>query len=44
MTTYYPDSKGITKAEIAAVSDWMAEKGLLVVSFSLSFPPFFLGN
>jgi hypothetical protein len=31
MTTYYPDSKGIAKAEIAAVSDWMAEKKLLVV-------------
>jgi hypothetical protein len=38
MTTYYPGSKGITKTEIAAVSDWMAEKGLLVVSF-MSFVP-----
>ena len=31
MTTYYPDSKGITKDEIAAVSKWMEEKSLLPV-------------
>lgn len=30
MTTYYPDSPSITKAEISAVSDWCGEKGLLV--------------
>lgn len=29
MTTYYPDSPHITKAEIKAVSDWMEAKGLL---------------
>ena len=29
MTTYYPDSPSITKAEIEAVSAWMAKKGLL---------------
>nr|WOD46483.1 hypothetical protein [Trichoderma atroviride] len=29
MTTYYPDSKGITKPEIEAVSAWMEEKRLL---------------
>jgi len=29
MTTYYPDSKGITKEEIGAVSKWMEEKKLL---------------
>lgn len=33
MTTYYPDSKDITKAEISAVSDFMEQKGLLVVSY-----------
>lgn len=33
MTTYYPDSPSITKADITAVSDWMEKKGLLVVSF-----------
>lgn len=33
MTTYYPDSKGITKAEIGAVSDFMGKIGLLVVCF-----------
>jgi dipeptidyl-peptidase-3 len=32
MTTYYPDSKGITKEEIGAVSKWMEEKNLLPVS------------
>jgi dipeptidyl-peptidase-3 len=32
MTTYYPDSNGITKAEIQAVDEWMQEKKLLVVS------------
>lgn len=32
MTTYYPDSKGITKADIGAVSDYMEKIGLLVVS------------
>jgi dipeptidyl-peptidase-3 len=31
MTTYYPDSKGITKPEIQAVSEWMQKKKLLVV-------------
>lgn len=30
MTTYYPDSQGITKADISAVSAWMEEKKLLV--------------
>lgn len=29
MTTYYPDSKNITKDEIEAVSAWMEKKGLL---------------
>ncbi|CAM1506767.1 Fc.00g064080.m01.CDS01 [Cosmosporella sp. VM-42] len=29
MTTYYPESSTITKAEIKAVSDWMEKKGLL---------------
>ncbi|KAH8592498.1 putative dipeptidyl peptidase 3 [Bisporella sp. PMI_857] len=29
VTTYYPDSKGITKEEISAVSEWMLEKKLL---------------
>lgn len=29
MTTYYPDSPTITKAEIEAVSAWMESKGLL---------------
>ncbi|KAH6608699.1 hypothetical protein Trco_002045 [Trichoderma cornu-damae] len=29
MTTYYPDSNGITKSEIEAVSAWMEEKRLL---------------
>ena len=29
MTTYYPDSSDITKAEIEAVSVWMEKKGLL---------------
>ncbi|KAI1176730.1 peptidase family M49 [Nemania sp. FL0916] len=29
MTTYYPDSPDITKAEIDAVSAWMEKKGLL---------------
>lgn len=29
MTTYYPDSTNITKAEIKAVSDWMESKGQL---------------
>lgn len=33
MTTYYPDSKGITKADISAVSDWMEQKKLLVVCY-----------
>lgn len=31
MTTYYPDSTGITKEEISAVSKWMEEKKLLPV-------------
>ena len=35
MTTYYPDSKGITKEEIGAVSKWMEEKNLLPVSLQL---------
>ncbi|CZR60914.1 probable dipeptidylpeptidase III [Phialocephala subalpina] len=30
MTTYYPESKGITKADISAVSDFLEKKGLLV--------------
>ncbi|TVY82388.1 putative dipeptidyl peptidase [Lachnellula suecica] len=30
MTTYYPDSKGITKADITAISDFLEKKGLLV--------------
>lgn len=29
VTTYYPDSAGITQAEIAAVNGWMQAKGLL---------------
>jgi len=29
VTTYYPDSKGITKAEIQAVNEWLTEKKLL---------------
>jgi dipeptidyl-peptidase-3 len=33
MTTYYPNSKGITKADISAVSDWMEQKKLLVVCY-----------
>lgn len=36
MTTYYPDSSGITKADITGVSEWMEKKGLLVVSFERS--------
>jgi dipeptidyl-peptidase-3 len=32
MSTYYPDSDGITKAEIQGVSDFLEKKGLLVVS------------
>lgn len=31
MTTYYPDSKDITKADITAVSDFLEKKGLLLV-------------
>jgi dipeptidyl-peptidase-3 len=31
LSTYYPDSKGITKAEIGALSDFLEKKGLLVV-------------
>lgn len=31
MTTYYPDSEGITKSDISAVSSWMEKKGLLPV-------------
>lgn len=31
MTTYYPDSKGITKADISGVSKFLEKKGLLVV-------------
>lgn len=31
MTTYYPDSKGLTKAEIQAVDEWIQAKKLLVV-------------
>jgi dipeptidyl-peptidase-3 len=30
LSTYYPDSKGITKADIGAVSDFLEKKGLLV--------------
>lgn len=33
LSTYYPDSPGITKAEIGAVSDFLEKKGLLVVCF-----------
>ncbi|KJZ73541.1 hypothetical protein HIM_07097 [Hirsutella minnesotensis 3608] len=29
MSTYYPDSAGITKGDIEAVSDWMEKQGLL---------------
>lgn len=29
ITTYYPDSEGITQAEISAVSEWMREQKLL---------------
>lgn len=36
MTTYYPDSKGITKADIQGVSDFLEKKGLLVVSFKFA--------
>jgi len=32
LSTYYPDSKAITKAEIGAVSHFLEKKGLLVVS------------
>jgi dipeptidyl-peptidase III len=32
MSTYYPDSKGITVADISAVSDFLEKKGLLIVS------------
>lgn len=39
MTTYYPDSKGITKAEIGAVSEWMQEKKLLVENTRLRKTP-----
>jgi hypothetical protein len=28
---YYPDSRGITKADITAISDFLEKKGLLVV-------------
>ena len=35
MSTYYPDSKGITVADISAVSDFLEKKGLLVVSHCL---------
>jgi dipeptidyl-peptidase-3 len=37
MSTYYPDSKEITKADIGAVSDFLEKKGLLVVSCHVSF-------
>lgn len=36
MTTYYPDSKGITKEDIGAVSKWMEKKKLLPVYFNSS--------
>ncbi|KAG4435746.1 hypothetical protein IFR05_008760 [Cadophora sp. M221] len=39
MTTYYPDSKGITKAEIGAVSDFMGKIGLLVENTRLRKNP-----
>lgn len=39
MTTYYPDSKGITKADIGAVSEWMQEKKLLVENTRLRKNP-----
>jgi dipeptidyl-peptidase-3 len=32
LSTYYPDSKGITKGDISAVSGFLEKKGLLVVS------------
>jgi dipeptidyl-peptidase-3 len=32
LSTYYPDSKGITKGDISAVSEFLEKKGLLVVS------------
>jgi dipeptidyl-peptidase-3 len=35
LSTYYPDSKGITKADISAVSDFLEKKGLLAVSCDL---------
>jgi dipeptidyl-peptidase-3 len=41
LSTYYPDSKGITKADIGAVSDFLEKKGLLVVSCNV---PTFLGH
>jgi len=36
LSQYYPDSKGITKADITAISDFLEKKGLLVVGV----PPF----
>lgn len=42
MTTYYPESKGITKVDITNVSKWMEKKGLLVVSFVSGKPFWFL--
>ncbi|KAL3427821.1 peptidase family M49 [Phlyctema vagabunda] len=39
MTTYYPDSKGITKAEISAVGDFLEQKKLLVENTRLRKTP-----
>jgi len=38
MTTYYPDSKGITKEDITGVSNFLEKKGLLVVRIDLLRP------
>lgn len=43
MTTYYPESKGITKVDITNVSKWMEKKGLLVVSLVLGGVIWILG-
>ena len=37
VTTYYPNSEKITKAEISSVSEWMQMKKLLPVCTSFSF-------
>lgn len=38
MTTYYPESSGITQPEIEAVSNWMEKKGLLPENTRLRKP------